>query len=88
MLAVLGEKRKASPLWEISSFFVTNAMYGGVVVHLAVDVSIAIIIILLGFVSLVVLILRSGEKSTLLLLNRDLSIQRRGQLRERDFLNT
>ena len=63
-------------------------MYGGVVVHLAVDVSIAIIIILLGFVSLVVLILRSGEKSTLLLLNRDLSIHRRGQLRERDFLNT
>ena len=84
----MGEKRKASPLWEISFFFVTNAMYWGVVVHLAVDVSIAIIIILLGFVSLVVLILRSAEKSTLLLLNRDLSIQRRGQLRERDFLNT
>ena len=84
----MGEKGKASPLWEISFFFVTNAMYGGVVVHLAVDVSIAIIIILLGFVSLVVLILRSGEKSTLLLLNRDLSIQRRRQLRERDFLNT
>ena len=52
-------------------------MYGGVVVHLAVDVSIGIIIILLGFVSLVIVILRSGEKSTLLLLNRDLSILRR-----------
>ena len=28
------------------------------------------------------------RNSTLLLLNRDLSIQRRGQLRERDFVNT
>ena len=63
-------------------------MYGGVVVHLAVDVSIGIIIILLGFVSLVIVILRSSEKSTLLLLNRDLSILRRGRLRERDFFNT
>ena len=44
-------------------------MYGGVVVHLAVDVFIVIIIILLGFVSPVIVILRSGEKSTLLLLN-------------------
>ena len=62
---------------------------GGVVVLVSVvEVFIAIIIILLAFVSLVIVILRSGEKSTLLLLNRDLSILRRGRLRDRDFLNT